>query len=492
MDLTRLENIVHHLNCRWKLQVLSYWTGTSPLFNPASMYEGYENVINTDVISSISEIPDKKRRICIKHGLIDHYLQRSLMPYEAEMRTWMAGAAAYVNGKKIYIREIIPYCQKSSTLKERRILQKEIAPLSRFLKPFILNYWELLLQILQKDLGYKNYLDYCMQKKEMDYPYFYIKIKELLSITDPIYYSLMNEWTKRRFGLPLYDLTRFDAINILSLGEFDPIFPEDGLERFFKFLRLWDINVKDLPGLYLDISPDKKKSAQAMSFIVQVPEEVYVVIRPVGGWIDLETLAHELGHGLSAVYTMPDLPIIDRDLSTSYILSESFAFLLQNISMSKPFLKKILGISEKDADRLYYHKVLKDLSVLRRYAAKFMVEYEMFLKGNISDGELYSEYMTKYTGFYYQPESHLFDLVPEFYSLDYVIAWIVEAIMEKYLKDRFGNEWMLKAETSRILKKWWAQGNKYNIFQFLEVNKIGQFTLEPLIERWERVFLWKR
>jgi hypothetical protein len=107
IDLTRLENIIHHLNCRWKLQALSYWTGSSPLFSPARIYEGHDDVINPEVIQYVLNIQDKKRKNCIRHGLIDHYLQRSLMPYEAEMRTWMLGAAAHIDGKKVYIREIM-------------------------------------------------------------------------------------------------------------------------------------------------------------------------------------------------------------------------------------------------------------------------------------------------------------------------------------------------------------------------------------------------
>jgi hypothetical protein len=66
---------------------------------------------------------------------------------------------------------------------------------------------------------------------------------------------------------------------------------------------------------------------------------------------------------------------------------------------------------------------LKDLSVFRRYAAKFISEYEMFSGGDLSDGRPYAETMARITGFYHQPESHLFDLVPEFYCADYLLGW---------------------------------------------------------------------
>ncbi|MCJ7617058.1 MAG: hypothetical protein MUO43_11040, partial [Desulfobacterales bacterium] len=103
------------------------------------------------------------------------------------------------------------------------------------------------------------------------------------------------------------------------------------------------------------------------------------------------------------------------------------------------------------------------------------------------DGELYARKMAQYTGFYYQPESHLFDLVPEFYCLDYIIAWMAEAIMEGYFSEKLGRDWMFKSEAGNILKKWWSQGNKNDIFKFFDKNGLGQITPDRLIGRWNEV-----
>jgi len=216
----------------------------------------------------------------------------------------------------------------------------------------------------------------------------------------------MECWSREQFGLPLKKLTRFDAINILSLVQFDNLFPEKAMEKLIGFFNKWSIDLKKTPGLNLKLEREVKKSSQAICFILQVPEEVYVLMQPEGGWVDMETLSHELGHGLSAVFTSPELSMIDRDL--------------QNMSLSRPFLKEYLGMDTRDVKELVHYKMLKDLSVFRRYAAKFISEFEMFSKRDLSNGEPYARLMARYTGFYHQPESHLFDLVPEFYSLDYV------------------------------------------------------------------------
>lgn len=480
-----IENILHHLSYRWNLESMALWKGDKVPFSPENIYEGYEDFVSVETLARIEEFKNPVTRSRLKHALIDHYLRKSLFPHETEMRTWMKGAAAHVNGEKVYFMDIIPWCQKSSTHQGRKILEKETTPLCKFLKPFALNYWNLLLDILEKDFGYDNYLEYCEEKKGIDYGYYYRLLLELLEETDKPYFEAMARWCGRRFNLSLNELTRFDAINILALSEFDSLFPTKGIDELISFFRYWGIDALNTPGLNLELGREKGKSTQGMCFILQTPDEVYVFMKPEGGWVDLETLWHELGHGFAAVFTSPERSLVETDMATSFSLSESFAFLLQGTALSVPFLRDFLGMGGEDAGMLSYYKALRDLSVFRRYAAKFLVEYEMFSNGDLSSGKRYSELMSRYTGFYYQPESHLFDLAPEFYSLDYILGWMAEAIMERYLRTHMGENWIYLEETGEVLKRWWAQGNRWGIHRFLEENELGTLSPQALLRRWE-------
>ena len=125
--------------------------------------------------------------------------------------------------------------------------------------------------------------------------------------------------------------------------------------------------------------------------------------------------------------------------------------------------------------------------MFRRYAAKFLAEYDMFSDGDLSNGEPYAELMARYTGFRYQPESHLFDLVPEFYSLEYVLAWMAEAVIEQQLKEVLGPNWIFHSETGQILKKWWGQGLRYDTPEFMTRNNLGSLEPERLLRRWQKI-----
>ena len=485
LSLSHIENALHHLNYRWKLQALAMWKGNKAPFKLYQFYDVYDGFISLKTLRYIENIDQGSDKTRLKHALIDHYLQRALLPHETEMRSWMKGASAHVDGQRIYFKDIIPFCQKRSTYKKRLLLQKETGPLCKFLTPFALNHWNILLEILTDELGFENYLDYCHDKKGLDYHYYYRLLKDLLLETDDLYFSAMEQWCSKRFGRPLNELTRFDAISILGLGHLDPLFPRKPVTELTSFFDYWEIDLANTPGLNLEIEREKGKSPQAICFILQVPEEVYVLMQPEGGWIDLETLWHELGHGLSAVFTSPELSALKRDLATSFSLSESFAFLNQNLTLSLPFLENYLGIEPGVSQKLSYYKVLKDLSLFRRYAAKFLAEYKMFSTGDLSNGQPYAELMARYTGFYYQPESHLFDLVPELYSLDYILGWLTETIMESHLKEILGPHWMFRSEAGRVLKKWWSQGNQHDIPQFLELNGLGRLNTDRIIKRWK-------
>jgi len=132
-------NILHHLNYRWSAEALAISKGDRAPFELYQIYEPYKNFISLETLAQIDRLKDDAVKIRLKHSLIDHYLRQRLLPHETEMQCWMKGASAAVNGEKVYFKEIIPWCQKSSTYKKRQILHKETVPLCKFLMPFVLN-----------------------------------------------------------------------------------------------------------------------------------------------------------------------------------------------------------------------------------------------------------------------------------------------------------------------------------------------------------------
>ncbi len=96
LNLTEIENILHHLNYRWNLEALALWKGEKLPFEPYRIYEGYENFLDLNTLSYIDVLEDRVTKTRLRYTLIDHYLQRALLPHETEMRSWMQRSAAHV------------------------------------------------------------------------------------------------------------------------------------------------------------------------------------------------------------------------------------------------------------------------------------------------------------------------------------------------------------------------------------------------------------
>ena len=80
LTLSEIENILHHLNYRWNLQALSLWQGGKIPFKAYELYEGYDDFINLETLSRIGLVAGAAEKERLQFALIDHYLQRTLMP----------------------------------------------------------------------------------------------------------------------------------------------------------------------------------------------------------------------------------------------------------------------------------------------------------------------------------------------------------------------------------------------------------------------------
>ena len=487
IDLAAVEQALLTLNYRLTSRALDLWQGNEPGFSLLSLYDGLGDMLNPATISKVSRDVQTMKRERIFHGLLGHYLQYRVFPFENELFTWMKGASASVDGEKIYFKDILSWCRKRSDLEKHRLIEKETSDLCKFLKPFALGFWEYLLQLLDEEFGYTGYSAYCKDKKKVDYEAYVTKIKGILAETETLYFEAMESWAQQTLGVPLCELNRFDGVYLLGLGEFDNLFPDKiPLTEHLRFFEQWKIELKEISGIHLHIDHSSKKGAQAMSFALRIPNEIHLIMNPQGGWIDLETLFHEMGHVLGNRFTSPGLSLVEKDFFTSNTLSETYAFLLQNMCFSPHFLERQIGLSDQAIEKIIFYKALKDLSVFRRYAAKFLAEYEIFKENNMANGDAYASLLKRHTGFSYRPETHLFDLTPEFYALDYVISWMAEATMEKMLVQTLGDDWMFKAETGMMLKDWWQCGNRYELDEFFSAKNIGPIDSQDIVNRWQQ------
>jgi hypothetical protein len=260
------------------------------------------------------------------------------------------------------------------------------------------------------------------------------------------------------------DARKCDLARIFRFSPFDSAFPEDRLlPTLHAALKDLGIDLEEQSQIHLDVEPRPLKSPRAFCSPVQVPMDVRLVLKPMGGAQDYETLFHEAGHA-------EHFGNVDRSLSFPYrclgdsALTETYAFLLEHLLHDPIWLRRHLAVEQPKSllqlagfHRLYF---------LRRYGTKLIYERELHAADDPTDfAPVYDELLTNNLGVAYGPESYLADVDDGFYAAEYVRAWIFEAQLRRYLLQEFDDEWFRNPKAGRFLIEMWRDGQRYPVTQ---------------------------
>jgi hypothetical protein len=200
--------------------------------------------------------------------------------------------------------------------------------------------------------------------------------------------------------------------------------------------------------------------------VPRVPEEVYLVMPPIGGRQDYAALFHEAGHAEHYGCTDADLAFEFRHLGDNSV-TESYAFLLEGLTANPAWLEGVLGAD--GAEAALEHARASRLLFLRRYSAK--IAYEVELHGPDADlaamPERYAGLLGERIGVEWPRETWLSDVDPGFYVACYLRAWALEVDWRGGLQERFGDQWFATAEAGSWLRGLWERGQRLDADRLL-------------------------
>jgi len=277
------------------------------------------------------------------------------------------------------------------------------------------------------------------------------------------------------------DARRCDLARIFRSSPFDAAFPEERLlATLHNALEDLGINLEEQRQIHLDVEPRPLKSPRAFCSPVQVPGDVRLVLKPMGGAQDYETLFHEAGHAEHFGNVDRTLPFAYRRLGDS-ALTETHAFLLEHLLHDPAWLHRHLGVEQPKSllqlagfHRLYF---------LRRYGAKLIYERELHRADDPTQlADLYDELLSGATGVEYGPESYLADVDDGFYAAEYIKAWIFEAQLRRYLLKEFDDEWFRNPKAGRFLIELWRDGQRHPVGQLAQFIGVEGLDAGPVTE----------
>ena len=234
----------------------------------------------------------------------------------------------------------------------------------------------------------------------------------------------------------------------------------------------------------LDLDDRPQKNPRACVIASDPPSVVHLITRAQGGLHDYQALLHEAGHALHYAGIDPDLPYTFRRLSRDHALTEIYSFLLESITREPGWHAIHFGLSDADdAERAEAARFLEVL-LYRRYAAK--LEYELAFWGDFENAndhaQTYADKLRGAVGFRYRPDGYLADMDGDFYSADYLRAWIRTAQLRAHLRERIGEDWWRRPETGEILRDLWAEGTRPTSEEIADRIGFDPLDTAPLVE----------
>jgi hypothetical protein len=316
---------------------------------------------------------------------------------------------------------------------------------------------------LSRALGYDSYNQMIAQLKGIPLEQFGALASRVLAQTDSIYKTVLNQMVGKYLSSDLKHFYRYDMAPLFRSKQFDEYFPAATMIQTVKSTyEGLGVKIDSQQNLRIDAEVIPTKNPRAVCFPIDVPNDVRLSIKPVGGFSDYDALYHEMGHGQHYAHTR-EQAIEFKYLGESTV-TEAFAFLSEYILANQAWLRLRTSMPTPVLKDYIRFQAFYRLFYIRRYCAKFL--YELQLHSGASSPEvLYSRLLSDGIGYQELPSDklrYLTDLDANYYSASYLRAWFLEAQLNNVLTRRFGVNWFEHPQAGEFLESLWAMGDRLN------------------------------
>ncbi|HEX8185352.1 MAG TPA: hypothetical protein VF747_11385, partial [Blastocatellia bacterium] len=453
------------------------------------IYDRYGDLFTRDSVTSLKQALDdapghfETERASLQrlfNVAVEQFLENSVKGLTEQISEYEAAATIKVTGHEMTFQDTaVAVSSEPGHKKRRAIYEKRLAVIeaSNDLRAERLTG----LHGTARSLGYASYTALFEELRRLDYETIKRDSATLLTRTESAYIARLSETLRRDLGIELEEALRPDSIYFVHLTGFDRRFPAQRLlEVYDETMAGLGIRVEMQKNIFIDKEPRPRKTSRAFCMPVSVPDDIKLVIRPVGGQSDYQALLHESGHAQHYAWASERLRP-EFKYTGDYALTETYAFLFNHLITDGAWLSNFLDFQD---NREFIRSVmLARLLTVRRYAAKLMYECELHAGEDFArSSDAYATFQTEATKFKTCATEFLYDLDDSFYSASYLRAWAFEVALREYLKSRFGQHWWSSQRAGNFLKEIWETGDRYTADEMASQIGIAPITFEPLID----------
>ena len=368
-----------------------------------------------------------------------------------------AGLWVNIEGESVKYRELYRLLSQQPNREKRELYAAEEYKTYQILNSVVLGRYLQQGHKLAKELAYRDYADLAVAYRMFDAKQLSRLCERFLVDSEQLYLSLFDKISP----VPRTEFRRSDTLYLLGGRQFDDYFPQDKLiPRMDELLLGLGIDRHHQQNLLVDDRSLPAKVPRAVCFAIDVPGDIRLSIKPVGGKEDYSSLFHEMGHGQH--FANAKTPVWEFQQLGSNAVTETYAYLFEYLTENPTWIGDNTDMDEKTRQQYADHCAFSKLYMVRRYMAKFLYELKLH-SGEKDPQKLYQDLMSKGYGYQLNEQEasrYLSDVDPFLYAADYVQAFFLEAQLTAKLEADFGRRWWTNPEAGIFLKELFAYGNE--------------------------------
>jgi hypothetical protein len=442
------------------------WVFGTPT-NSDSLYKAHPGLFTSGQIERVQQAeaaetdPVQKQRLrYLERYLVLEYLGQATAPLADRLNTEEARATVHIGKDTIPYRQIAVLLANEQRPDRRKILYAATDPVLDSLTATRKALWGKF-YTLAKELGYPNYTAMIEQLKGFSLSSMRASALEILASTDSLYRTLLQQILRTQAGLDTAQFFRYDTPRLFRASTFDRYYPPTRTiptaRILYSHLR---INLDSLKNITIDDSDRPAKNPRAVCFSIDVPTDIRLSIKPIGGPDDYAALLHELGHALHAAHNAENA--MEFKYLGEYTVTETYAFLSEYMLLNQAWLRQHSGMPVATLKDFVKLQTFHRLYYIRRYCGKLL--YELELHGGASNpDELYASTLSGALGYRSLPSDrkrYLADVDEHYYTATYLRGWFLESQLNRYLTRTYGVNWYESPEAGTFLKSLWARGDR--------------------------------
>lgn len=339
---------------------------------------------------------------------------------------------------------------------------------------------------LAVELGFDDYTTMVSRLKGLDLPGLVTQMRHLLAETGALYSQLLEDYLEP-LAMPRDQVEASDLAYLFRAREYDNLFPAERLLPALETtMRGLGLPLAGERAPTLDVEARPLKNPRAFCAPVQVPDEVYLVIKPVGGQDDFQALMHEAGHAEHFSWVDREMPFAFRYLGDDAV-SETYAFLFEHLTHNPRWLTTVLAAPPERAEAYHRFALFLKLWFLRRYAAKLIYELEHLHARDPDPASAYVRLLSDALKIRIDPRRFLDDVDSAYYAAGYLRAWLFEMQLRAALEARFGPAWWADPGAGAMLRELWAIGIRDSVDELARRLGSEGLSLRPLLDELARL-----